>query len=43
MFHPLNPVNNGGTQNGSAYRKGLWKAVLAMDDRFFATIKCTEM
>ena len=20
---PLNPVNNGGTQNGSAYRKGL--------------------
>ena len=23
IFHPLNPVNNGGTQNGSAYRKGL--------------------
>ena len=24
IFHPLNAVNNGGTQNGSVYRKGLW-------------------
>ena len=23
IFHPPNDVNNGGTQNGSAYRKGL--------------------
>ena len=24
MFHPLDPMNNGGTQNDSAYRKGLF-------------------
>ena len=24
IFHPLNPVNNGGTQNGSTYSKGLY-------------------
>ena len=24
IFHPLNAVNKGGTQNGSAYRKGLY-------------------
>ena len=23
IFHPLDTVNNGRTQNGSAYRKGL--------------------